>query len=104
MEQTEKKVLGNESKPFENNQVSLVGEIASDLVYSHEVFGEHFYLTELSVSRLSGFVDRIPLMVSEYLIDVTKDYRGMCIRVEGQFRSVNYPLSKANGLPASSSS
>ena len=34
-------------------------------------------------------VDIIPLMISERLIDVTKDYRGMKIEVSGQFRSYN---------------
>ena len=30
-------------KMFENNQVSLVGEIVSDFTFSHEVYGEGFY-------------------------------------------------------------
>ena len=63
-------------KMFENNQVSLIGEIISDFTYSHEVYGEGFYMVELSVNRLSNFVDYIPVMVSERLIDVEKDYRG----------------------------
>ena len=40
-------------KMFENNQVSLVGEIVSDFTYSHEVYGEGFYMVEISVNRLS---------------------------------------------------
>ena len=43
----------------------------------------------VSVDRLSDMVDIIPLMISERLIDVTKDYRGMKIEVSGQFRSYN---------------
>ena len=39
--------------------------------------------------RLTDIVDIIPLMISERLIDVTKDYRGMKIEVSGQFRSYN---------------
>ena len=30
-------------KIFENNQVSIVGEIVSDFRFSHEVYGEGFY-------------------------------------------------------------
>ena len=34
------------------------------LTFSHEVFGEGFYMVELSVNRLSEQADIIPLMVS----------------------------------------
>ena len=51
-------------KVFENNQVSIVGEVISEFVYSHEVFGESFYMVELSVNRLSDSNDIIPVMVS----------------------------------------
>ena len=30
-------------KIFENNQVSIMGEIVSDFRFSHEVYGEGFY-------------------------------------------------------------
>ena len=30
-------------KMFENNQVTIMGEIVSDFVFSHEVYGEGFY-------------------------------------------------------------
>lgn len=76
-------------KIIENNRVSIIGEVVSDFEYSHEVFGEGFYLVDVSVSRLSASADIIPLMVSERLIDVTKDYKGMIIEAVGQFRSYN---------------
>ena len=76
-------------KVIENNRVSIIGEVVSDFKFSHEVFGEGFYLVSVSVNRLSDMVDIIPLMISERLIDVTKDYRGMKIEVSGQFRSYN---------------
>ena len=60
-------------KMFENNQVTIIGEIVSDFVFSHEVYGEGFYMVEVSVNRLSNFVDYIPVMVSERLIDVKSD-------------------------------
>ena len=52
-------------KIFENNQVSILGTIISDFRYSHEVYGEGFYMVDVSVNRLSDFVDIIPIMVSE---------------------------------------
>ena len=63
-------------KMFENNQVTIIGEIVSDFVFSHEVYGEGFYMVEVSVNRLSNFVDYIPVMVSERLIDVKSDCNG----------------------------
>ena len=85
-------------KMFENNQVSLVGEIVSDFEYSHEVYGEGFYLVELSVSRLSEFVDYIPIMVSERLINVEASYIGQQVYIGGQFRSFNRHDEKRNRL------
>ena len=61
-------------KMFENNQVTIMGEIVSDFVFSHEVYGEGFYMVEVSVNRLSNFVDYIPVMVSERLVDVSGNY------------------------------
>ena len=72
-------------KIFENNQVSIVGEIVSDFHFSHEEYGEGFYTVDVAVNRLSNFMDYIPLMISERLIDVTADYRGQIIYATGQF-------------------
>ncbi len=85
-------------KIFENNQVTVTGEIASDFRYSHEVFGEGFYMVDVSVNRLSNFADYIPLMISERLIDTGQSYIGQIIRVNGQFRSYNRHEEKKNRL------
>ena len=74
-------------KVIENNQVSVIGEIVSGFTFSHEVFGEGFYMVSVLVRRLSDSADVIPVMISERLIDVTEDYTGEYIRVAGQFRS-----------------
>ena len=76
-------------KVMENNRVTVIGTIVSDFTFSHAVFGEGFYLVDLSVNRLSEQADVIPLMVSERLMDVTRDYRGCTIEADGQFRSYN---------------
>ena len=85
-------------KIIENNQVTIMGEIASDFTFSHEVFGEGFYMVEVKVKRLSNSEDRIPLMISERLIDVTRDYTGEYIMVNGQFRSYNRHEEQKNRL------
>ena len=85
-------------KIFENNQVSIMGEIVSDFRFSHEVYGEGFYMVDVAVNRLSNYLDYIPLMISERLIDVNADYIGQIIYVTGQFRSFNRHEEKKNRL------
>ena len=85
-------------KVIENNQVSIMGEIASEFVFSHEVFGAGFYMVDILVKRLSNSSDRIPVMISERLVDVTQDYQGEYIQILGQFRSYNRHEEKKNRL------
>ena len=85
-------------KIIENNQVSIMGKIASQFTFSHQVFGEGFYMLDVLVKRLSDSEDRIPVMVSERLVDVTENYEGEYIQVTGQFRSYNRHEEKKNRL------
>ena len=85
-------------KIIENNQVTVIGAVVSEFTYSHEVFGEGFYMVDILVKRLSSSNDRIPVMVSERLLDVTQDYRGQCVMVNGQFRSYNRHEEQKNRL------
>ena len=88
---------------IENNQVTVMGEIVSNFTYSHEIFGEGFYMVDVKVQRLSESFDIIPVMVSERLIDVHGDYKGMMICVNGQFRSYNRHEERRNRLVLSTS-
>ncbi len=85
-------------KVIENNQVVIMGEIVGEFAFSHEIYGEGFYMVDVLVTRLSESADVIPLMVSERLLDVTKDYRGYKIMVTGQFRSYNRHEERKNKL------
>ena len=85
-------------KIIENNQVTIMGKIASQFTFSHQVFGEGFYMVDVLVKRLSESEDRIPVMVSERLLDVTQDCEGEYIHVTGQFRSYNRHEEKKNRL------
>ena len=76
-------------KMIENNKVSVIGEIISEFTFSHEAFGEGFYLVDVAVERLSGQADILPLMVSERMLDVRRDYSGDTMEAIGQFRSYN---------------
>ncbi len=85
-------------KVIENNQVTVMGEIVSEFSYSHEIFGEGFYMVDVRVQRLSESYDIIPVMVSERLLDVSSSYIGMLICVNGQFRSYNRHEERKNRL------
>lgn len=85
-------------KVIENNQVRVMGEIVSDFAFSHEIFGEGFYMVDIRVERLSESVDVIPVMVSERLIDVTEDLKGYYVAINGQFRSYNRHEERKNKL------
>jgi hypothetical protein len=85
-------------KIYDNNQVSVAGEVVSEFEFSHEVFGEGFYCLHIQVGRLSESFDVIPLMISERLMDVKADYRGKYIEVLGQFRSYNRHEANRNRL------
>lgn len=73
-----------------NNQVVLRGVMETELMFTHRVFGEKFYEGKMSISRLSGSQDIIPLTVSENLIDTNRRYLGRKVEVTGQLRSSNY--------------
>ncbi|MCQ2539617.1 MAG: single-stranded DNA-binding protein [Acetatifactor sp.] len=85
-------------KVIENNQVTVMGEVISGFTYSHEIFGEGFYMVDIRCKRLSESYDVIPVMISERLLDVTADYIGELICVNGQFRSYNRHEEKKNKL------
>ena len=85
-------------KVIENNQVTVMGEIVSGFSYSHEIFGEGFYMMNVRCKRLSESYDIIPIMVSERLMDVKADYTGELICVNGQFRSYNRHEERKNRL------
>ncbi len=72
-----------------NNKLQLIGEVVKEPVYTHEVFGEGFYETALSVPRLSQQRDIIPITVSDRLLMRHSVKVGDKLNVVGQFRSYN---------------
>jgi len=82
----------------ENNQLVLVGKVTSDKRISHEIYGEKFYIFDLSVPRLSGNADLIPITISERLLLEEDLSVGKNIIIEGQFRSYNSYENEKNKL------
>lgn len=82
----------------ENNHLTLVGKVKSEKRFSHEIYGESFYIFDLEVPRLSGNADIIPITISERLLteeDLQIEKRAI---VEGQFRSYNSYDTQKNRL------
>ena len=73
----------------ENNHMTLMGKVTSEKRFSHEIYGEKFYVFDISVPRLSGSSDIIPVTISERLLigdDIKVDSK---VIIDGQFRSYN---------------
>ena len=83
---------------LENNHLVLVGKVTSDKTYSHEIYGEKFYIFDLKVPRLSSAVDIIPITVSERLLTDLNLEIGTKLSIEGQFRSYNSYQNERNKL------
>ena len=83
---------------LENNHLVLVGKVTSDKKFSHEIYGESFYIFDLEVARLSGNSDIIPITISERLITDETLTEGKKLLIKGQFRSYNSFENERNKL------
>ncbi len=73
-----------------NNNVAVVsGTIVEEPRYTHQMYGEGFYESTLSVERLSKQNDDIPFTVSERLFADCDLQVGMTVTFLGQLRSYN---------------
>ena len=82
-----------------NNKAVLTGEVIDSPAFSHEVYGEKFYLFTMRVPRLSEICDTVKILASERLpyfklISSVGDF----ISVKGQFRSYNNYTGEGNRL------
>lgn len=82
----------------DNNHITLVGKVTSDKRFSHEIYGEKFYIFDLSIPRLSGSADNIPITISERLLTENELPIDSKVLVEGQFRSYNCYQGEKNRL------
>lgn len=74
---------------FTNNKVTINGEIVGNPTFSHEIFGERFFLLYVRTVRKSGVADVIPVLVSDRFpfFDGLRD--GVIVDIRGNFRSYN---------------
>ena len=83
---------------LENNYLTLVGKVTGEKRFSHEIYGERFYTFNLSIPRLSGNADIIPVTTSERLITDEMLAEGNKLLIKGQFRSYNSYENERNKL------
>ena len=83
---------------LENNYLTLVGKVTGEKRFSHEIYGESFYSFNLSIPRLSGNSDIIPITISERLIKEDTLQEGKKLVIKGQFRSYNSYQNEKNRL------
>ena len=83
---------------LENNYLTLVGKVTGEKRFSHEIYGEKFYTFNLSIPRLSGNADIIPITISERLITDEMLQEGKKLLIKGQFRSYNSYENERNKL------
>ena len=72
-----------------NNEVKLTGIITKRLKFFGLNKTETLYMTEICTKRLSGYEDKVPVLVSDRMMDVTKNYVGRTVHMKGCFRSYN---------------
>ncbi|MGI5898932.1 MAG: single-stranded DNA-binding protein [Christensenellales bacterium] len=79
------------------NSVNLMGEVLYPAKFSHSFRGESFYSMTLSVARLSGIADLLPLTVPASLCPQGIE-EGQSILVTGQLRSYRHFDGERNRL------
>ena len=87
-----------ENNLLENNSVILIGKVSNEKKFSHEIYGEKFYTFDISVPRLSGSADEIPVTISERLFKDDDLKVNKSLKVTGQFRSYNSYEGEKNKL------
>ena len=76
-------------QPFHFNRARLCGTVMTDPAVSHANHGEEFCRFFLSVQRLSGQADLLPVVVSRRTLTENPVLVGDTVTVQGQLRSFN---------------
>ncbi len=82
----------------QNNKIEISGIVSSESRFSHKIYGEGFYNFDISVERLSGSADMIPVTISERLFNKDELTVGKEIKIDGQIRSYNSSSESRNRL------
>ena len=80
------------------NSITLRGSLLELPTISHENHGKVFYRFTLEVPRLSGAVDRLPIIAPEALLQGLDPTAGSMLTVVGQIRSHNHRVDGVRHL------
>ena len=69
----------------ENSYIKITGEVGQEPCYSHTSFGERFYEVAVEVKRLSGNIDKVPVILPERFCSQLK--AGSHVGIRGQLRT-----------------
>ena len=81
----------------ENNSLQIGGRIVETPIFSHEIYGEKFYKFIIETKRLSEYLDRLPVIISERLINLSDLTDGTIVKISGQFRPYNKASENEGG-------
>lgn len=81
-----------------NNNITVFGLVAEEPVFNHEVFGEKFFKMMISINRVSGAVDTLPVLISERIVDMKELKTGACVMITGRIRSYNEHIGEKSKL------
>ena len=82
----------------EANRVELCGSVAEKPRFSHESRDVVFYTFPLEISRLSGNVDRVNIILRRELLEELEIEERSCINIVGELRSFNNKTDNGNRL------
>lgn len=83
---------------IDNNIVKIGGRVITELEFSHEIYEEKFYKFYIETKRMSEYSDKLPIIISERIINIKEIKIGDIIAVEGQFRSYNQMIEGKSKL------
>ena len=78
---------------LENNIVKIGGRVVISPEFSHEIYDEKFFKFYIETNRLSNYSDKLPVIISERIINLDSLQIGDLVHISGQFRSYNEPTS-----------
>lgn len=81
-----------------DNNITVFGLVAEEPVFNHEVFGEKFFKIMISVNRVSGTVDTLPVLISERIADLKELKTGACVMITGRIKSYNEHIGEKSKL------
>ncbi|MEG1772648.1 MAG: single-stranded DNA-binding protein [Clostridia bacterium] len=82
----------------DNNRALISGNVVSEPIFDHNLYGENFFCFDIDVLRKSGVFDTIKVTISDRLFDPFALAIGENIAMQGQLRSYNKHIDNANRL------